>query len=56
LAATETIQFSSTTIHDVGLDNVAINAVQAGVPEPGTLGLLGAGIVALALMRRKRAA
>ena len=52
-ATTEQIVFTSTTFRDVGLDNVTINQVQAGVPEPGTWGLIGAGIAALAMFRRQ---
>ena len=51
---TEQISFTSTTINDVGLDNVAIAlANSAAVPEPGTFGLLGTGIAALAMFRRR---
>ena len=39
-----------------GLDNVVLTvAGQAGVPEPGTLSLLGAGIIAVGLFGRRKA-
>ena len=44
---TEQIFFTSTTIHDVGLDNVGISLV-TGTPEPATWGMLSAGLAALA--------
>jgi Protein of unknown function (DUF642)/PEP-CTERM motif len=48
-ATTEQILFSSTTLHDVGLDNVSITQA----PEPGTCALFGAGLAALAILRRR---
>lgn len=36
--------------------NINTYAVAARVPEPGTLGIMGAGLFALGFMRRKRAA
>jgi len=52
-ATTEQLFFKSTTIHDVGLDNVSITQVVTGAPEPGTCVLFGAGIAAFALLRRR---
>ena len=50
--ASETVQFSSTTVRDVGLDNVGISQ-NGGVPEPASWGLMGAGIGLLALLRHR---
>jgi hypothetical protein len=36
-----------------GLDNVALTVGAAGIPEPGTLSLLGLGILGLGLVRRR---
>ena len=52
-AATETISFTSATQFDVGLDNIGITQVASGVPEPASWGLIGAGMAALALLRRR---
>jgi hypothetical protein len=38
-----------------GLDNVSVVANAGGVPEPGTLSLLGIGILGLGLLLRRRA-
>jgi hypothetical protein len=43
----------NSTDQDAGFDNIAINAAASGVPEPSTLVLMGAGIAAI-LLRRKR--
>jgi hypothetical protein len=51
-AATEEVFFTSTTVHNIGLDNVSITQA----PEPGTRSLLGAGIAALALRGAARRA
>lgn len=40
------------TDQDAGFDNIAINAVAAGVPEPGSWMLVAAGITALLFRRR----
>ena len=37
-----------------GLDNVALTVGAAGIPEPGTLSLLGLGIIGLGLVRRRK--
>ena len=36
-----------------GLDNVVLTVGAAGIPEPGTLSLLGLGIIGLGLVRRR---
>ena len=46
---------SVTTGHNAA-DNVLFDAIQAGVPEPGTVALFGCGIVALMALRRRRSA
>lgn len=50
------IVFGQTGGDNVGLllDNVALNSVVAGVPEPGSLLLLGSAFAGLAAWRRKR--
>ena len=56
-SGTETIHFEGVpndVAYDVGLDNVQINAGQSTVPEPGTVLLLGAGLLALAGIRGRR--
>lgn len=41
---------------NMGVDNVSIDATRRGVPEPGTLALLGAGLAGLGFVRRRRKA
>jgi hypothetical protein len=36
-----------------GLDNVSLTAIATGVPDPGTLSLVGLGIIGLGLIRRR---
>jgi PEP-CTERM motif len=36
-----------------GLDNVVLTVGATGIPEPGTLSLLGLGIIGLGLVRRR---
>ena len=55
-ASTMTIHFEGVPneiAYDVGLDNVQISGAQ-GVPEPGTVVLLGAGLLALAGIRGRK--
>jgi hypothetical protein len=42
------------TDSDGEFDNVAINLVQSGAPEPGTLMMLGAGVVSILVSRLRR--
>jgi hypothetical protein len=50
-----TIDFINATLladNEAGLDNVQLNAVSSTVPEPSSMLLLGAGLVAFAFVRR----
>jgi hypothetical protein len=59
-ATSATIQFQQTdatqSFGDTGLDNVSIAPIVVGVPEPITLGVFGAGLGAIFLRRRRKAA
>ncbi len=46
-----TLVFSANTQQDIGLDNVSVSPL--ALPEPGTLGLLGLGLLAVIAGRRK---
>jgi hypothetical protein len=58
--ATTLLQFNARDLQaDVVLDNISVtsnSAAAAATPEPSTLGLLGAAMVAMGLLARKRAA
>lgn len=51
-------KFTSTGIETLSLDSfqVALNRVTVSVPEPGSLGMFGVGLLGLGAMRRRRAA
>jgi hypothetical protein len=55
VAAIDLITIASNNRNDgYGIDNVSIGRVS--VPEPGLLGLFGAGLLGMAAMRRRRKA
>ncbi len=50
-----TVLSAQTGGHDVsGIEDIQINALLADIPEPASIALLGAGLVGLGMMRRKR--
>ena len=54
---TTTLEFDTGDTPPTGwgpaLDNVSVDAIASGVPEPGTMLLIGAGLIALAGLRRR---
>jgi len=57
ISGSNTLEFRAVGTSDTyggSLDNVSVSAVQA-VPVPGTLGLLGLGLAAMGVLRRRKA-